>query len=113
MNTKLWMSRVGAGTFAGLFAALMAGSLGGCGLLKPAEKKAFGADCSTDLDCESLSCSTTGNVCSKACTYDKDCGKDLVCRRKSDSTGNWCSKPVGVAPNGACMFTDDCQHNHC
>ncbi|MFT3773181.1 MAG: hypothetical protein QM820_47990 [Minicystis sp.] len=95
-----------------MFAALMAGSLGGCKFLKK-EKKAFGQECVTDLDCVDLMCSTTGNICTKTCTYDKDCGGDLVCRTKDDGSGNWCSKPVGTAPNGSCMNSWDCQHNHC
>lgn len=113
MNAKHWLSKVGAGTLAVVFAALMAGSLGGCKLLKKKEKKAIGVECVTDLDCESLMCSTNGNVCSKACTYDKDCGGDLVCRRKDDNSGNWCATAVGTPPNGACMNTWDCQHNAC
>jgi hypothetical protein len=117
MNGKLWWRKVSSGAGAVVFAALMAGSLGGCKLLKPKEKKAFGAECVTDLDCESLTCSTDGNICSKSCTYDKECAGgtgDLVCRTKGDGTNaNWCSKPIGVAPNGACMDSFDCQHNHC
>jgi hypothetical protein len=112
MNGKHW-SKVGGGMGAVLFAALMAARLGGCKLLKPKAKGALGVDCVTDLDCESLMCSTTGNVCSKACTYDKDCGGDLVCRRKDDNSGNWCSKAIGNAPNTSCMNTWDCQHNEC
>lgn len=113
MNVKLWWSRVGGGFGAVVFAALMAGSLGGCKMLKK-EKKAFGAECTTDLDCADMMCSTTGNICSKSCTYDKDCGGDLVCRTKDDGSGaNWCSTKVGTAPNGGCMNSWDCQHNHC
>jgi hypothetical protein len=113
MNVMLWSRRMGAGVGAAVFAALMAGSLGGCKLLKPKEKKAFGADCVTDLDCESLTCSTTGNICTKSCTYDADCGGDIVCRRKDDNSGNWCSKAIGTPPGGSCMNTWDCQHNEC
>jgi hypothetical protein len=108
MNVKGWTSKAGAT----LLAVLMAGSLVGCKFLKR-EKKPFGETCITDLDCESLQCSTTGNICSKACTYDKDCGGDLVCRRKDDNTGNQCSTAVGTPANGACMNTWDCQHNAC
>lgn len=113
MNGKPGWSRGWKGAVAVVLASVVAGSLGGCKLLKPKEKKAFGADCQDDLDCESLTCSTTGNICSKSCTYDKDCGGDLVCRRKDDGSGQWCSKAVGTAPNGSCMTTSDCQHNQC
>ncbi len=97
------------------FAALMIASLAGCSLLKPKPKKALGQDCTDDLGCDSLTCSTVGNICSHSCTYDKDCkdtGAGNVCRRKDDG-GNWCSKPVGTAPNGSCMNASDCQHNEC
>jgi len=85
----------------------------GCGLLKPKEKKPFGADCKNDLDCESLECSTYGSICTKSCTYDSECGGDLVCRDNDKGAGNLCAKAVGVAPNGACMNPPDCQHGHC
>ena len=115
MNGKLGFSRVGAGMGALVLAALVAGSLGGCKLFKPKEKKLLGAECVNDLDCDSLTCSTTGNVCSQTCTYDKDCAgaPGLVCRRKDDSSGNWCSTTIGVAPGGSCSNTWDCQHNEC
>lgn len=109
MNVSVWSRRVGGGLGIALFAALMALSLGGC----KKKKKAFGVECATDLDCESLTCSTTGNICSKTCTYDADCGGDLVCRRKDDNSGNWCSTAIGTPPNGSCMNTWDCQHNEC
>jgi len=112
MNVKLWSRRVGASVGVTVFAALMAGSLVGCKLLKK-QKKEFGAECVTDLDCESLTCSTTGNICTKTCTYDADCGGDIICRRKDDNTGNWCAKAIGTPPGGSCMNTWDCQHNEC
>src|SRR3569832_257636 len=100
-----WLRKVSGGVGVGVFAALVTASVAGCGLLTPKQKQAFGTECVTDLDCESLTCSTDGNICSKSCTYDKECAGgtgDLVCRTKGDGTGaNWCSKPVGVAPNGS------------
>lgn len=96
-----------------MLAAFMVVSMGGCKLLKGKQKKPFGEECVTDLDCESLSCSTYGNICSKTCTYDKDCGGDYVCRIKDDRSGNYCSKAVGQPPNGGCMFGNDCQHGEC
>lgn len=113
MNGKLWLSKIGGTAAAIVFAAMVMGSVGGCKAFKKKEKKGLGAECVADLDCTSLMCSTTGNVCSQACTYDKECGGDLVCRRKDDASGNWCSKAIGTAPNGSCMNTWDCQHNEC
>jgi hypothetical protein len=81
----------------------------------PKPKKALGQDCTDGLGCESLTCSTVGNICSKTCTYDKECkdvAPDAVCRRK-DEGGSWCSKPIGTPPNGSCMGAHDCQHNEC
>jgi len=98
---------------AGVFAALIAGSMGGCKLLKK-EKKAFGETCTVDTDCDSLHCSTFGNVCSKTCTYDKDCGGDMVCRGAGEEGAmNLCAKPLGNPPNGGCMTGNDCQHGWC
>src|SRR5689334_20553245 len=67
----------------------------GCSLLKPKPKKAYNEDCTQDLDCESMTCTTYGSVCSKTCTYNKDCEGGLVCRAKDEGTGQVCSKPVG------------------
>lgn len=92
-------------------ALLLASS--GCDLLKPKAKKAYGQDCSADTDCESLTCATYGSVCSKACTYNKECEGGLVCRGKDEGPGQVCSKPVGAAPNASCMSGADCQHGWC
>jgi hypothetical protein len=106
MDGKRWFGKVGMGFGAAVLVALTAMGCKG--------KKTLGQDCTTDLECaDPAGCSTAGNICSKACTYDKDCGGDLVCRRKDDSSGNWCSKAIGAAPNNACMETGDCQHNEC
>ena len=59
MNGKLWWSRVSGGMGALVLASLMTASVGGCKLLKPKPKQPFGVDCTTDMDCESLTCSTT------------------------------------------------------
>jgi hypothetical protein len=80
---------------------------------RPPKAGAFGARCDADRDCASGACATTGNVCTKPCAVDAECGGRLVCRRKDDDTGNWCSAPVGAAPGEACMNTWDCQHNLC
>lgn len=101
-----------------LAAAMAVGSLlllmagGGCKFLKK-EKKPFGQECSVDTDCESLSCSPYGKICSKSCTYDSECGGDLVCRDNEEGAGNICSKAIGAAPNGVCKTAADCQHGHC
>jgi hypothetical protein len=116
MNGLLWWRRLSGGVGALVFASLLAGTAGGCNLLKPKPKKPLGGDCTDDLGCDSLTCSTVGNICSHSCTYDKDCAdvtKDAVCRRKDDGSGQWCSKPVGAPPNGSCMNGNDCQHNEC
>ena len=107
----LWGQRVGAGAAASLFAALMAGSLAGCNLLKP--KKAYGESCTLGTDCASLDCVAQGSVCTKDCLYDRECGDGWVCRQKTDGPGDHCAKPVGAIPNGTCMDSNDCQHGHC
>ena len=91
--------------------ALVAGA--GCDKFKPKPKKAYGEDCTQDLDCESSTCTTYGSVCSKSCTYNKDCEGGLVCRAKDEGAGSVCSKPIGSPPNGGCMSGADCQHGWC
>jgi hypothetical protein len=85
----------------------------GCDLLKSKSKKPFGEECAADADCESLECATYGSICTKSCTYDKDCGGSFVCRAKDVGSGNQCSKPSGAAPNGSCNSSQDCQHGIC
>src|SRR5215471_9172944 len=84
-------SRWVATIVAGAMMALTVGSLAGCNLLKPKKKGAFNEACQNDIDCESMSCSPYGSICTKDCTYDKDCGGDLVCRAKDIGTGDYCS----------------------
>jgi hypothetical protein len=97
---------------AGIFMAVATASAGGCGFLKP-KKRAFAEACSSDTDCESLDCAAQGNICTKACTYNKECGGDYVCRQKDDGTADHCATAVGAAPNGTCMEPSDCQNGHC
>lgn len=99
--------KMGGAALALLFAVALAASVGAC-----KKKRPFAEACSEDLDCESLQCSQQGGICSKNCTYDAECGGDLVCRGTSD-TGGQCSKALGQAPNGACMNGDDCSNGHC
>src|SRR5262245_51339082 len=115
MNAKHWIGRMGGGLMASVFAMTMVASLTstGCGLLKPKAKKQFGQECTQDLDCDSLSCATNGNICTKACSYDKDCGGDLVCRRNDDGVGQKCAKAIGLPVGGGCGVSTDCQHNEC
>lgn len=67
------------------------------------------------MACDSLMCSTSGNLCSHDCTYDRDCSDvsaAAVCRRRDDG-GNWCSKPMGAPPGRSCTVASDCDHNEC
>ena len=99
-------------------AVLMTGTLvllasgGGCKLLNR-EKKPFGQECKVDTDCESLQCQPVGSICTKSCTYDTECGGDLVCRDNEAGAGALCAKAVGAPPNGVCRNPSDCQHGHC
>lgn len=91
-------------------------SSGGCDLLKgKSEKKAFAEACTQAADCESGECATYGSICTKGCTFDKDCGSGLVCRVKDVGTGNECSKPFGIAPgpSASCNAPSECQHAQC
>lgn len=99
-----------AGVVVSVGLALLGGSFMGC---KPKAKKPLGEACSNDTDCESLECSPYGSICSKDCTYDKDCGGDLVCRYKDDGNGSFCSKAVGNPPMGSCMQPSECANALC
>jgi hypothetical protein len=79
----------------------------------PGSKKAFGQACALDDECASAECARYGSVCSKACTYDKECGPGYVCRSRDDSPGAVCSKPQGQPPGGRCMTSVECQHGRC
>jgi hypothetical protein len=100
----------------GALFALFSASSGGCDLLKSkSEKKAFNEACAQATDCESGECATYGSICTKSCTFDKDCGTGLVCRVKEVGSGNECSKPYGIAPgpSAACNAASECQHAQC
>lgn len=110
MNRNLSMfQRVAAALFLGSFLAIAATASTGC---KPKQKKGIGQDCSDNTDCDSNMCSDATGVCSKQCTYDKDCGGDLVCRAMSE-TQNECDKKQGQAVGGSCMQGGDCQNGIC
>jgi hypothetical protein len=98
---------------AGVVVVLVAGSLCACSFFKPKPKKQFGEDCTSPFDCDSMQCSTYGSICTKDCTYDKDCGADLVCRGQDTGTGSQCSKAMGNPPGAACMVATECAHDHC
>lgn len=108
-------AKVGAFLLLGAWGAML--SLGaGCDMMKSgSSKKAFNEACVKDTDCESGECATYGSICSKSCTYDKDCGGDLVCRVKDVGTGNQCSRPAGKAPGATatCVNASECQHAKC
>ena len=104
----------GALVLAATFALLQASV--GCGLLsqeKEEQKKAFGVECAKDIDCESSSCAPYGSICTKGCTYDRDCGDTLVCRSKDSGTGLLCSKPAGSKVGASCMTATECDHGFC
>jgi hypothetical protein len=111
------MAQRNPGRFIGALAALAVFlplmTAAGCKLFNK-EKKPFGEDCQSDMDCESLECATYGSVCTKACTYDRECGSGFVCRaRDGGRAGDACAKPTGV-PNGqACNNAAECQSGNC
>src|SRR6185312_13836338 len=72
----------------------------GCKLKR--DKRGFGEECVNAEDCTSEMCTTFGSICTKACTYDRECGKNLVCRSDGSAAGNSCAKPLGAPINGAC-----------
>jgi hypothetical protein len=110
MNAKDQARRLGVAVAASVLVAVMAT---GCSFLKPKPKKAFAETCAVDSECDSLDCAGQGNVCSKACQYNADCGGTLVCRQKDDGSGEHCTQPVGVKLNGSCMDPSDCENGHC
>jgi hypothetical protein len=103
------LHRAVAGLSLGLLVALGVSAIGGC---KPKQKKALGADCNDASDCDSALCSEATGVCSRTCTYDKECGGDLVCRAMSEAT-NECNKLQGQAVGGSCMNGGDCGNGIC
>src|SRR5512132_4350977 len=113
MKSMAWAQRVGVMAAASVLAAMTVASASGCNFLKPKAKKAFTETCSLDTDCESLDCAGQGNICSKPCTYNKDCGGGYVCRQKDDGSGDHCASAVGQLPNGSCMDPGDCENAHC
>lgn len=113
MNAKFQARRLGVTVAASVLAAVMAASVVGCSFLKPKAKKAYAEACATDNDCESMDCAGQGNVCSKPCQYNADCGGTMVCRQKDDGSGEHCAQPVGVKLNGSCMDPSDCENGHC
>ena len=89
--------------------------LGGCKLLKPAAKKAYGASCSSDMDCESMKCTPHGKICAKTCAYDDECKEvaDTVCRQEDTSNALYCTKKENNPPGGTCQTRADCDHGEC
>lgn len=88
-------------------------TMAGCKLFNK-EKKQFGEDCASDEDCDSLECGTYGSMCTKGCTYDRDCGAGYVCRaRDGGRPGDVCAKPTGVPTGQACNNAAECQSGNC
>lgn len=110
------MAQRNTGRFIGALAALAVFlplmTAAGCKLFNK-EKKPFGEDCQSDEDCESLECATYGSVCTKACTYDRECGGGFVCRARDGRPGDACAKPTGVANGQSCNNPSECQSGNC
>lgn len=106
--------KIGAALVRGAMLALLFSGVG-CGLLsqKKDEKKGFGLECAKDTDCESSQCATYGSICTKACTYDRECGDGLVCRTKDTGSGLVCSKPAGSKVGASCTTATECDHGYC
>jgi hypothetical protein len=101
------------GALATLAVLLPLATMAGCKLFDK-EKKAFGEDCQSDTDCDSLECATYGSVCTKPCTYDRECGGGFVCRaRDGGRPGDACAKPTGVPNFQACNNPAECQSGNC
>jgi hypothetical protein len=112
-ETRGAKSKTGAALFSGLM-LLVLGASSGCGMLKGnEEKKALGQACTQDADCASASCSTYGNVCSKSCAVDSECGESLVCRIKDGGGGSQCAKPIGARTGLTCAKASECDHGLC
>lgn len=113
MDAMKRVRQVGVAVAASLLVAVTAASATGCNLLKGKQQKAFAETCSQDSDCASSDCAGQGNICSKACTYNKDCGGGYVCRQKDDGSGEHCASAIGQTLNGSCMDPSDCENGHC
>jgi hypothetical protein len=87
-------------------------TLAGCKLFNR-QKKQFGEDCTTDIDCDSLECATYGSVCTKACVFEKDCGAGYVCRARDGKPGDACAKPTGNPTGQSCNNASECQSGNC
>jgi hypothetical protein len=87
-------------------------SAAGCGLFSK-DKKQFGEDCTSDTDCDSLECAKYGSVCTKSCSYDKECGSGFVCRAKDGLPGSSCAKPTGNPNGSSCNNAAECQSGDC
>lgn len=93
---------------------LLALGAAGCGMLKgKEEKKATGQACTQNADCESDACTTYGNVCTKSCVLDSECGEGLVCRVKDTGGGSQCAKPIGARTGSTCAKNAECDHGMC
>src|SRR5262245_43617316 len=100
------------GALAMLAVFLPLSTMAGCKLFNK-DKKQFGEDCQSDMDCDSMECATYGSVCTKTCAYDKDCGTGYVCRARDGKPGDACAKPTGN-PNGqTCNNAAECQSGNC
>ena len=113
MDAKFQARRLGVRVLASLLVAVITASGMGCGFLKPKANKVYAEACAVDSECESQDCAGQGNVCSKPCQYNADCGGTMVCRQKDDGSAEHCTQPVGVKLNGSCMDPSDCENGHC
>ncbi len=101
---------IGALALLAVFLPLMTAS--GCKLFNR-QKKQFGEDCTTDLDCDSMECATYGSVCTKTCVFDKECGGGYVCRARDGKPGDACAKPTGNPTGSSCNNASECQTGNC
>lgn len=84
----------------------------GCG--KTVTNQEQGKPCDADGECKSGMCAVYGGVCTKACTYDRECtDMGLVCRGRDDRDAAQCSKLWGAAVGTTCMDGADCDHGKC